>query len=133
MQVAQDIVMILWWMALSTWFGGVLFVAVAAPIIFRTVRDNDPLLPTVLSVAVCYAVGWEGTICIVLGLPLLLIFSSLGGILGALAFVRGPVGAAGAMLLPFLRSAMATLPTHPPPEHAPLGQPAGGLVPRGAL
>jgi hypothetical protein len=61
-----------------------------------------PWLPTVLSVAVCYAVGWEGTICIVLGLPLLLIFSSLGGILGALAFVRGPVGAAGAMLLPFL-------------------------------
>ena len=43
-------VQILYWLALSTWFGGVLFVAVAAPIIFRTVRENDPLLPTVLAV-----------------------------------------------------------------------------------
>jgi hypothetical protein len=37
-----------------------------------------------------------------MGLPFLLIFSSLGGVLGALAPVRGPAGAAGAMLLPFL-------------------------------
>ena len=43
-------VQILYWLALSTWFGGVLFIAVAAPIIFRTVRESDPLLPTVLSV-----------------------------------------------------------------------------------
>src|SRR5436309_10387040 len=45
-----QIVQIIYWLALSTWFGGVLFIAVAAPIIFRTVRENDPLLPTVLSV-----------------------------------------------------------------------------------
>jgi hypothetical protein len=44
------LVQILYWLALSTWFGGVLFIAVAAPIIFRTVRENDPLMPTVLSV-----------------------------------------------------------------------------------
>src|SRR5215213_9196719 len=50
MQVGQDIVMILWWMALATWFGGVLFIAVSAPIIFKTVREGDPVLPTVLSV-----------------------------------------------------------------------------------
>jgi hypothetical protein len=50
MQVGQDIVMILWWMALATWFGGVMFVAVSAPIIFKTVREGDPVLPTVLSV-----------------------------------------------------------------------------------
>jgi hypothetical protein len=61
-----------------------------------------PWLPTVLSVAVCFAVGWEGTNCIVMGLPLLLIFNSLGGVLGALAPVRGSAGAAGVMLLPFL-------------------------------
>jgi hypothetical protein len=61
-----------------------------------------PWLPTVLSVVVCAAVGWEGTICIVMGLPILLIFSSLGGVIGALAPVRGPAGAASAMLLPFL-------------------------------
>ena len=45
-----QIVQILYWLALSTWFGGVLFVAVAAPIIFRTVREANPVLPDVLSV-----------------------------------------------------------------------------------
>lgn len=65
-------------------------------------RLMAPWLPTVLSVAVAYAVGWEGTICIVMGLPLLLIFSSLGGALGGAAGLRGPAGAATAMLAPFL-------------------------------
>jgi hypothetical protein len=46
LQVAQ----IIYWLALSTWFGGVLFIGVAAPIIFRIVQQSDPLLPTVLSV-----------------------------------------------------------------------------------
>jgi hypothetical protein len=44
------LVQILYWLALSTWFGGVLFVVVAPPIILRTVRESNPLLPTVLSV-----------------------------------------------------------------------------------
>jgi len=43
-------VQIIYWMALATWFGAVLFVAVAPPIILRTVRQSNPLLPTVLSV-----------------------------------------------------------------------------------
>lgn len=43
-------VQIVYWLALSTWFGGVLFVAVSAPVIFNTVRENNPILPTVLSV-----------------------------------------------------------------------------------
>jgi hypothetical protein len=43
-------IQIAYWLALSTWFGGVLFIAVAAPIIFRTVREGDPTLPKVLSV-----------------------------------------------------------------------------------
>ncbi|HTL31316.1 MAG TPA: DUF4149 domain-containing protein [Tepidisphaeraceae bacterium] len=45
-----QLVQILYWLALSTWFGSVLFIAVAAPIIFRTVREANPLLPNVLSV-----------------------------------------------------------------------------------
>jgi hypothetical protein len=61
-----------------------------------------PWLPTVVSVAICYSVGWEGTICIVMGLPMLLIFSSLGGVIAAITRVRGRAGAASAMLLPFL-------------------------------
>ena len=38
-------VQIAYWLALSTWFGGVLFLAAAAPVIFRTVRESDPTLP----------------------------------------------------------------------------------------
>jgi hypothetical protein len=49
-QLAFQAVQIAYWMALATWFGGVLFIAVAAPIIFRTVNDADPTLPKVLSV-----------------------------------------------------------------------------------
>ena len=45
-----QLVQIVYWLALSTWFGGVLFVALAAPVVFRTVRDNNPVLPHVLSV-----------------------------------------------------------------------------------
>ena len=45
-----ELVQIVYWLALATWFGGVLFIAIAAPIIFRTVREGNPLLPTVLSV-----------------------------------------------------------------------------------
>jgi hypothetical protein len=43
-------VQIVYWLALSTWFGGVLFVAMSAPVIFRIIRENQPILPTVLSV-----------------------------------------------------------------------------------
>ena len=43
-------VQVLYWLALATWFGGVLFIAVAAPVIFRTITEADPTLPRVLSV-----------------------------------------------------------------------------------
>ncbi len=48
--MAFQLVMILYWLALSTWFGGVLFIAIAAPIIFRTIRQSNPVLPDILSV-----------------------------------------------------------------------------------
>ena len=47
---AFEFVQIVYWLALSIWFGGVLFIAASAPIIFRTVRESDPTLPMVLSV-----------------------------------------------------------------------------------
>lgn len=50
MTFANQLVQILYWLSLSTWFGGTLFIAIAAPIIFRTIRDADPTLPKVLSV-----------------------------------------------------------------------------------
>ena len=45
-----DLVQILYWLALSTWFGGTLFIAVSAPIIMRAMREEKPVLPGVLSV-----------------------------------------------------------------------------------
>ncbi len=48
--MAFQLVMIVYWLALSTWFGGVLFIALAAPIIFRTVRQANPVMTDVLSV-----------------------------------------------------------------------------------
>ena len=45
-----QLVQILYWLALATWFGGVLFIAIAAPIIMRAMREDKPVLPTVLSV-----------------------------------------------------------------------------------
>ena len=44
------IVQIVYWLALATWFGGVLFVTIAAPVILNTLRDSKLILPTVLSV-----------------------------------------------------------------------------------
>lgn len=44
------IIQLFYWLALSTWLGGVAFTAFAIPVISRTVRENDPTLPTVLSV-----------------------------------------------------------------------------------
>jgi hypothetical protein len=44
------LVQTVYWLALSTWFGGVLFVALSAPVIFRTIRQSNPILPNVLSV-----------------------------------------------------------------------------------
>ncbi len=45
-----DLVQIIYWLSLSTWFGAVLFIAVAAPVIARAVRENNPVLTNVLSV-----------------------------------------------------------------------------------
>ncbi|HEX8914204.1 MAG TPA: hypothetical protein VF796_17785 [Humisphaera sp.] len=45
-----EIVQMLYWLALAAWFGLVLFGAMATPVVFRTVQDADPTLPTVLSV-----------------------------------------------------------------------------------
>lgn len=47
---AFQLIQTIYWLALASWFGAVVFVAVAAPIIFRTIRDANPILPTVLSV-----------------------------------------------------------------------------------
>ncbi len=39
-----------YWLALSLWFGGLLFISIIWPIIYRTIADAHPNLPTVLAV-----------------------------------------------------------------------------------
>ncbi len=48
--MAFQVVQLIYWLALSTWFGSVLFVLLSAPVVFRTVRENNPILSHVLSV-----------------------------------------------------------------------------------
>ncbi len=48
--MAFQLVQLGYWLALSTWFGCVLFIALAAPVIFKTVRESNPILTDVLSV-----------------------------------------------------------------------------------
>lgn len=50
MDLAFDLVQMVYWLMLAGWFGLVLFAAMATPVIFRTVHEADPTLPTVLSV-----------------------------------------------------------------------------------
>lgn len=88
MDLLIHLIQIIYWLALSTWFGGVLFVAVAAPIIFRTVGESNPVLPAVLSVNL---EGQHGT---------LLAGSIVGNLLHML--VRVELVCAGALLLPLV-------------------------------
>src|SRR5439155_5366300 len=48
--MAFALLQIIYWIALATWFGGVLFIAIAAPIIFKTVKETNPIIPSVLAV-----------------------------------------------------------------------------------
>lgn len=48
--IAFQLVQTIYWVAVSTWFGGVLALALAVPVIFRVIRDANPILPDVLSV-----------------------------------------------------------------------------------
>ena len=50
MQLAFQLVQTVYWVGLASWFGGAVFIAIAAPLIFRTIREHDPTLPEVLSV-----------------------------------------------------------------------------------
>lgn len=67
-----------------------------------TYRLLAPWIPLSATVVVTGLVGWEGSICIVMGLPLLLILGSIGGVIGARAGSR--VGAMIAALMPFALS-----------------------------
>jgi hypothetical protein len=44
-----QLVQTVYWLALSMWFGGAMFIGVAVQTIHRTVKENNPRLPHVLS------------------------------------------------------------------------------------
>lgn len=67
-----------------------------------TYRLLMPWIPILVTVTVAGLVGWEGSICIIMGLPMLLILGSLGGVFGAMAQSRR--GAMVAAVLPFALS-----------------------------
>src|SRR5205823_4682206 len=52
-----DLIQVLYWLALSSWFGGVLFIAIAAPIIMRAMREEKPVLPILRAAAYFGAVA----------------------------------------------------------------------------
>ena len=47
MDALAAVINFLYWLPLAAWFGASVFVAVAAPVIFRVARQSDPILPTV--------------------------------------------------------------------------------------
>ena len=54
----------------------------------RTYRVFAPWVPVLLSVVAAVVIGWEGMICVFLGLPLILLGASLGGVVGGLVTDR---------------------------------------------
>jgi hypothetical protein len=80
-----QLVQFLYWLALATWFGGALFITIASRIIFKTVQDNNPILPHVLSVNL---EGQHGT---------LLAGTIMGNILTT--FYRIEVGCCGVLIV----------------------------------
>jgi len=65
-------------------------------------RIFTPWIPTFLVVIAAVAVGWEGSICVAMALPVLLVFSSVGGILGATHAAQRPGVRPLLVALPFI-------------------------------
>lgn len=75
-----------------------------------------PMVPCLITVLVSAAVGWEGSICIVMALPIMLVLSIAGGLI-AYSTRRRPhvstVSKVGALVLPFALTPVERL--HSPP------------------
>ena len=77
--------------------------AVAPSIAYRIFA---PWGPALLGVLIAAAVGWEGAICILMGLPLILLFASIGGVLGGLTAARRTDVRTAILVLPFLSGSL---------------------------
>lgn len=105
-----DIVQMIFWLLLSAWFGLVLFGAMASPVIFRTVQEANPTLPTVLSVNLDAQHGTLLAMTIITQILSRLVWIQLlcaGGLLVAIAAQWLLLGAGGqAVLMNALRTAL---------------------------
>jgi hypothetical protein len=105
-----DIIQMVYWLCLAGWFGLVLFAAMATPVIFRTVQEADPTLPTVLSVNLDSQHGALLAITIVANILAKLVYVQLICAAGVLLAIVGqwiylePGGAA--LVLAVLRSTL---------------------------
>lgn len=106
-------------------FGSILIMTVAfvfvVPIVigYLTVRPIDnptprqrvflPWVPALLAIAVAMLVGWEGSICVVLGAPAILVGATMGGALGASAGARRSAVTPTLIALPFLLAPIESL------------------------
>jgi hypothetical protein len=68
----------------------------------ETYRLTAPWISSLLSIAVSVLVGWEGSICVIMGAPVILFMSSLGGIAGASAAARKRAVLPALLVLPYL-------------------------------
>ncbi|HEY9228795.1 MAG TPA: SRPBCC family protein [Gemmatimonadaceae bacterium] len=76
-------------------------------------RIFAPWIPSTLVVLSAVSFGWEGSICVVLALPVLLVFSSIGGLMSAGKTVRHPGVKSALIVLPFALSPIETRITAP--------------------
>ena len=60
-----------------------------------------PWLPGSAMLLFCWLVAWEGSICILMGLPFVYILSSIGGVLGGWRLLRGRGPSVAMAVLPF--------------------------------
>jgi hypothetical protein len=113
--VSLLVVMSLAFMALVPFSMGILTVSVLpAPRLVHALLL--PILPCLVTVLFSAAIGWEGSICIVMALPIMLLLSIAGGVV-AYATHRRPyvsaVSKVGALVLPFALTPVERL--HAPP------------------
>jgi polyketide cyclase/dehydrase/lipid transport protein len=65
-------------------------------------RVFAPWVPALLMIGAVIVIGWEGAICAIMALPLILPLASIGGVIGGSAIGRRPEALPAVVLLPYL-------------------------------
>src|SRR3954467_3664868 len=65
-------------------------------------RIFAPWIPSVITIGIAMAVGWEGMICVTMAAPLVLTVASIGGLAGASDTARNPAVMPVLLVLPYV-------------------------------